>query len=253
MPAPLARMVEKKMLNIFFADPKTGRQRQERFPALDLDTGEEEPFYKALMEDETELEAIEPEGQGQDQTSTRGTSVPALTQEATSVQVTEASATGSGSQGTSSQVSATVAEPPELQRSQSPRMAAGTAKNATSAMMFAALTWNIFGVGISALVGPVSTSGNPQHHVDDLTNFSSLESVGLSHLSLPGFSDFLMDQHLVVSSAVDASWILFDSGAAAHCHPKNFAPEWPLLPINGSKPPLRSVTGRPLHAMAGNL
>ena len=40
--------------------------------------------------------------------------------------------------------------------------------------------------------------------------------------------------------------ILFDSGAAANCCPKKFAPEWPLLPITGTKPPLRSVTGQPL-------
>ena len=52
-------------------------------------------------------------------------------------------------------------------------------------------------------------------------------------------------QHLAVASAVDTSWILFESGAAGHT-PTNFAPEWSLLPITGTKPPLRRVTGHPL-------
>ena len=68
-----------------------------------------------------------------------------------------------------------------------------------------------------------------------------MQTVGLNHVTLPDF-----DQHLTVAPTVDTSWILFDSGAAANCCPKNFAPEWPLLPITGVKPPLRSVTGQPL-------
>ena len=68
----------------------------------------------------------------------------------------------------------------------------------------------------------------------------------MNHVKLPDFEDTVIDQHLTVAPTVDTSWILFDSGAAANCCPKNFAPEWPLLPITGAKPPLRSATGQPL-------
>ena len=121
--------------------------------------------------------------------------------------------------------------------------------------MLAAITLNTLGVGTSVPLGPVTTSGSgyPQHHRENETNFPSLESVGLGHLSLPEFSDFTMDQRMVIASSVDISGVLFDSGAAANCCPKNFAPEWPILPINGSKPPLRSVTGQPLHVYGRKL
>ena len=41
-------------------------------------------------------------------------------------------------------------------------------------------------------------------------------------------------------------WILFDSGAATHCCPRDFAKDWPLLPLTGKPPPLRSMSGQPL-------
>ena len=74
----------------------------------------------------------------------------------------------------------------------------------------------------------------------------TLQTVGLNHVKLPDFEDTFIDHRLTVAPTVDTSWILFDSGAAAKCCPKNFAPEWPLLPITGVKPPLRRVTGQPL-------
>ena len=151
-------------------------------------------------------------------------------------------------------VSAVLAEPPGLQESQISRQSTGS-RSAVTSMMLAAITLNTLGVGTSVPLGPVTTSGSgyPQHHRENETNFPSLESVGLGHLSLPEFSDFMMDQHMVIASSVDTSCILFDSGAAANCCPKNFAPEWPILPINGSKPPLRSVTGQPLHVYGRKL
>ena len=42
------------------------------------------------------------------------------------------------------------------------------------------------------------------------------------------------------------TWILFDSGAATHRCPKDFASDWPLLPLTGRAPPLRSISGQPL-------
>ena len=113
--------------------------------------------------------------------------------------------------------------------------------------MMAAITLGTDGVGNSVLVGPVLTptceiSGNSS------CNFETLETVGLKRVSLPDFEDRFIDQHLTVAPTVDTLWIHFDSGAAANCCPKNFAPgpEWPLLPTTGTKPSLRSVTGQPL-------
>ena len=158
----------------------------------------------------------------------------------TSVTVTElpsSSASGSGAK-----VSAVTSGPPlGIERTSSPR---GNTSRSKSLLM-AAITLGTFGVGNSVLVGPVLTptceiSGNSS------CNFETLETVGLKHVNLPDFEDRFIDQHLTVAPTVDTSWILFDSGAAANCCPKNFAPEWPLLPITGTKPPLRSVTGQPL-------
>ena len=48
-------------------------------------------------------------------------------------------------------------------------------------------------------------------------------------------------------------WILFDSGAATHCCPKDFASEKPLLPLTGRAPPLRSISGQPLTVFGRRL
>ena len=65
------------------------------------------------------------------------------------------------------------------------------------------------------------------------------------------FHDRWFANHLVVSTTLDADhWILFDlfdSGALANCCSKNFGGEWQLLPSNGEPPPLRSISGQPLH------
>ena len=70
-------------------------------------------------------------------------------------------------------------------------------------------------------------------------------------LNLPGlnttFNDTFLEEHLLVSSISNQEdWILFDSGAATHCCPKDFASDWPLLPLTGRAPPLRSISGQPL-------
>ena len=158
----------------------------------------------------------------------------------TSVTVTELPSSSASRSG--AKVSAvTSGPPPGIERTSSPR---GNTSRSKSLLM-AAITLGTFGVGNSVLVGPVLTptceiSGNSS------CNFETLETVGLKHVNLPDFEDRFIDQHLTVAPTVDTSWILFDSGAAANCCPKNFAPEWPLLPITGTKPPLRSVTGQPL-------
>ena len=138
--------------------------------------------------------------------------------------------------------------PPGIERTSSPR---GNTSRSKSFLM-AAITLGTFGVGNSVLVGPVLTptceiSGNSS------CNFETLETVGLKHVNLPDFEDRFIDQHLTVAPTVDTSWILFDSGAAANCCPKNFPPEWPLLPITGTKPQLRSVTGQALKIYGSKL
>ena len=68
------------------------------------------------------------------------------------------------------------------------------------------------------------------------------------------FHDRWLADHLVASTTLDANhWILFDSGASANCCPKDFGSEWPLLPLNGEPPPLRSISGQPLHVYGRRL
>ena len=169
-------------------------------------------------------------------------SPPTLQESQNNTSVTVTELPSSSTSGSGAKVSAvTSGPPPGIERTSSPR---GNTSRSKSLLM-AAITLGTFGVGNSVLVGPVLTptceiSGNSS------CNFETLETVGLKHVNLPDFEDRFIDQHLTVAPTVDTSWILFDSGAAANCCPKNFAPEWPLLPITGTKPPLRSVTGQPL-------
>ena len=48
-------------------------------------------------------------------------------------------------------------------------------------------------------------------------------------------------------------WILFDSGAAAHCCPLDYAPAYPLLPVGKNPPDLKSITGIPLNIIGRKL
>ena len=159
-------------------------------------------------------------------------------QNKTSVSVTELP--GSRTSGSGGKVSAvTSGPPPGTERKTSPRTTGNTCRS--KSMFLSAITLGTFGVGSSALVGPGLTptceiSGSCSCNFD----------VGLNHVNLPDFEDMFTDQHLTVAPTGDTSWILFDSGAAASCCPKNFAPEWPILLITGTKPPLLSVTGHPL-------
>ena len=171
-------------------------------------------------------------------------------QNKTSVTVTELPS--SSTSGSGAKVSAvTSGPPPRLDRTSSTQ---GNTSRSKSLLM-AANTLGTFGVGNSVLVGPVVTSTSQgcsnshpasQYSLNESDHFETLQTVGLNHVTLPDFEDVFIDQHLTVAPTVDTSWILFDSGTAANCCPKNFAPEWPLLPIAGVKPPLRSVTGQPL-------
>ena len=74
-------------------------------------------------------------------------------------------------------------------------------------------------------------------------------------VSSPGVSatdeyDDVLGRHhedCISSLSPKEHWILFDSGAAAHCCPLEYAPDYPLLPVGKNPPKLRSVTGKPLN------
>ena len=74
----------------------------------------------------------------------------------------------------------------------------------------------------------------------------SVYDLGVSNLNTT-FRDHALEEHLVAATFDENEpWILFDSGAATHCCPQDFASEWPLLPLSGKPPPLRSISGQPL-------
>ena len=80
----------------------------------------------------------------------------------------------------------------------------------------------------------------------------SVENLGMSLNT--NFHDLWLAEHLLASTTLDSEqWILFDSGASANCCPKDFGADWPLLPLNGEPPPLRSISGQPLHVYGRRL
>eukprot|EP00435_Cladocopium_sp_Y103_P050723 s1925_g15.t1 len=55
-----------------------------------------------------------------------------------------------------------------------------------------------------------------------------------------------MHDYCVASVPTERDWVLFDSGAAAHCCPFDYASDYPLLRLGSNPPNLRSATGKPL-------
>ena len=80
-------------------------------------------------------------------------------------------------------------------------------------------------------------------------------------VSSPGVStadeyDDVLGRHhddCISSLSPKERWILFDSGAAAHCCPLDYAPDYPLLPVGKNPPRLRRVTGKPLNIIGRKL
>ena len=96
-----------------------------------------------------------------------------------------------------------------------------------------------------ALMAPLETfslSGRTEEN----QRLFSVGDLGLEDLNTT-FKDDALEEHLMASTLEGSDpWILFDSGAATHCCPKYFASEWPLLPLTGKAPLLRSISGQPL-------
>ena len=88
---------------------------------------------------------------------------------------------------------------------------------------------------------------------DENQRLFSVGNLGLKNLNTT-FKDVALEEHLIASTLEDSEpWVLFDSGAATHCCPKDFASEWPLLPLTGKAPPLRSISGQPLTVFGRRL
>ena len=69
------------------------------------------------------------------------------------------------------------------------------------------------------------------------------------------YDDLLGRHHenCISSLSTKEDWILFGSGAAAHCCPLDYAPDYPLLLVGKNPPRLRSVTGKPLNIIGRKL
>ena len=103
-----------------------------------------------------------------------------------------------------------------------------------------------------AWVAPLETF-SLNGRTDENQQLFSVGNLGLENLNTT-FKDVALEEHLVASTLEDTDpWILFDSGAATHCCPKDFASEWPLLPLTGRAPPLRSISGQPLTVFGRRL
>ncbi|OLP95901.1 hypothetical protein AK812_SmicGene21924 [Symbiodinium microadriaticum] len=144
---------------------------------------------------------------------------------------------------------ATVGEPPGLSLPTSKAKASPKPKASTaSGLLLAAVTLgsvtsgSSFCIALATTMQDTSQVGLPQ----ESTLLETLFTSGLSHLNT-SFKDVFFEEHIASLTSVSPEWILFDSGAAAHCCPKNFAREWPLLPLQDRAPPVRSVTGQLLN------
>ena len=94
-----------------------------------------------------------------------------------------------------------------------------------------------------ALMAPLETF-SLNGRTEENQRLFSVGDLGLKNLNTT-FKDDALEEHLMASTLEDSDpWILFDSGAATHCCPKDFASEWPLLPLTGKAPPLRSISGQ---------
>ena len=61
------------------------------------------------------------------------------------------------------------------------------------------------------------------------------------------FNDPLLVDDMIANFEPTPTTLLFDSGASVHCCPLDFASEWPLLPLHGLTPNLKTVSGSPIQ------
>ena len=119
----------------------------------------------------------------------------------------------------------------------------------TGVVNFRMPVWQ-FHVKNGLVMSPVVTFMNKNEH--KLDTLFSVDRLGMELNTT--FHDRQLADHLVASTTLDADhWILFDSGASATFCPKNLGKEWPLLPLNGEPPALRSISGQPVHVYGRRL
>ena len=81
-----------------------------------------------------------------------------------------------------------------------------------------------------------------------MTLSQSLRPVPIAHSQSDeyrNYRDLYNEQYfreLTVSGVFNSEWLLFDTGAAAHCCPRDSANDYPLLPVGVNPPTLRTVT-----------
>ena len=114
------------------------------------------------------------------------------------------------------------------------------------------LTWNRSGLDTTCLddlpvdlpVAPLETFRLDALESSRRVTFSCVEDLNLKVNT--ELHDVYLQEQVAAVWQQDEPWILFDSGAAARCFPKGFALDWPLLPLSGKAPPLKSISGQPL-------
>ena len=105
---------------------------------------------------------------------------------------------------------------------------------------------NLFNTLVGLPVAPLETFALDGPTVSRHVTLKKVEDLNLSVRT--EFHDVYLQEQLASAVWQDREpWLLFDSGAAAHCCPKDFAPEWPLLPLTGR------ASGQPLLIYGGKL
>ena len=119
-----------------------------------------------------------------------------------------------------------------------PKASTGTL---ASKALVAALVASTFAFGESCCATMATLEIDAHGHFEnafhvDRTNFETLPE-NVFH-----FNDTLLAEHLIAPVVSSGNFVLFDSGAAANVCPKNFASEWPLLPLTEPPPPLKAIS-----------
>ena len=174
------------------------------------------------------------------------------------VEITELPEGNEGS--TSTQAGTSGAQVGAVVTSPSPGLALPKAKARATSTSAASVASAIVGAGVFDHFGLGASLQSPEGHFPisalHTSDFGSCHEFGtfktLGDYALKAsttFHDPYMTEHFVPSMMDVDTWILFGSGAAASCCPRDFAPDWPLLLLSGKPPPLKSISGQPLNVI----
>ena len=161
---------------------------------------------------------------------------------------------------TSTQAGTSGAQVGAVVTSPSPGLVLPKAKTRATSTSAASVASAIVGAGVFDHFGLGASLQSPEGHFPisalHTSDFGSCHEFGtfktLGDYALKAsttFHDPYMTAHFVPSMMDVDTWILFGSGAAASCCPRDFAPDWPLLLLSGKPPPLKSISGQPLNVI----